>query len=486
MLSTYIFFGILFYVGIRVAYPPLNFPKNIPTIPFYVIFLPIIFDIDQADIFNIYLKEPLEKYGAVKLFFGSRWNILVSKPEYLSQIFREENIFKKSGNQKKIPYSVIAHYTGDNVISAHGTVWRKYRRVLTNGLQHFEEKAFWENAKLFNNLVLKNMKAQAKDRPITIGPFLQRLTLDNISNVALGFDFGTLKHEKVALHEHLLQIKKKIFHPFFLTFPFFDMLPIPSRIRGFKEVENFREELVSKVQNDLIKNYRFEQTTFASSDLIRAFNREDLNYKQLCDNMTIMLIAGHENPQVALTSVFYFLAKFPSLQDDIREEVHDKYDSKDLSGLPLLNSFIYEVLRYYPPLNTIINRRTAKTCRLGPEIVIPKGVYVGYNNFGTTHNEAAWGPDHLDFLPERWGKDIETINNNWKAAKSSSKIPTFHGGPRACLGEKLALTELRVTITEVLRHFNWKLYTKWQDRVTSAGPLAPANLQLIFEERAVK
>ncbi|CCH58047.1 hypothetical protein TBLA_0A02480 [Henningerozyma blattae CBS 6284] len=473
---------ILVYLAYKVVFPPLNFPRNIPTIPFYVNFLPILFGIDQLDVFRLYLAEPLERYGAVKIFFGSRWNILVSKPEYLSQLFKDENTFAKSGNQKKIPYSVLAAYTGDNVISAHGAIWRKYRNAVTNGLQHFDDAPIWENTKLFRKLLSKKIENGNSNR-LSMVPLIQRLALDNISNVALGFDFGTLKSDNCPLHQHLLHIKKKIFHPFFLTFPFFDRLPIPSRVKGFKEVESFRRELVRKVQDDLITNFKFEQTTFASSDLIRAYNREELNYKQLCDNMIIILIAGHENPQMALTSMFYFLAKYPEFQELIREEVKGITESKYLLELPILNSFIYEVLRYYPPLNSIINRCTTRACRLGSEIAIPKGVYVGYSNYGSSHNTKNWGEDHMEFKPERWGKEIESIHNNWKYAKNSCKITSFHGGRRVCLGEKLALTEIRITITEMVKHYKWKLPNDWQDRVTPAGPLSPWALELIFEER---
>lgn len=255
------------YVIFKVVWPPLNFPRNIPTIPCYVVFLPIIFDIDQVDIYNTYIKVQMEKYGAVKIFFGSRWNILVSKPEYLAQIFKEEDVFAKSGNQKKIPYSAIAAYTGDNIISAHGDVWRKYRSIMTNGLQHFKEEPFICNAKKFCGLLRKNRGPTGN---VLMGPLIQRLTLDNISQVVLGFNFGTLSEETNELHQHLIKIKKQIFHPFFLTFPFFDMLPIPSRKKAFQDISKFREVLVSRVKNDLINNYKFEQTSYVSSDLIKA------------------------------------------------------------------------------------------------------------------------------------------------------------------------------------------------------------------------
>ncbi|AJV07237.1 Dit2p [Saccharomyces cerevisiae YJM1418] len=480
-----ILFLTLSYVAFAIIVPPLNFPKNIPTIPFYVVFLPVIFPIDQTELYDLYIRESMEKYGAVKFFFGSRWNILVSRSEYLAQIFKDEDTFAKSGNQKKIPYSALATYTGDNVISAHGAVWRNYRNAVTNGLQHFDDAPIFKNAKILCTLI-KN-RLQEGQTSIPMGPLSQRMALDNISQVALGFDFGALTHEKNAFHEHLIRIKKQIFHPFFLTFPFLDVLPIPSRKKAFKDVVSFRELLVKRVQDELVNNYKFEQTTFAASDLIRAHNNEIIDNKQLTDNIVIILVAGHENPQLLFNSSLYLLAKYSNeWQERLRKEVNGITDPKGLADLPLLNAFLFEVVRMYPPLSTIINRCTTKTCKLGAEIVIPKGVYVGYNNFGTSHDPKTWGTTADDFKPERWGSDIETIRKNWRMAKNRCAVTGFHGGRRACLGEKLALTEMRISLAEMLKQFRWSLDPEWEEKLTPAGPLCPLNLKLKFNENIME
>lgn len=484
-LLVFSFLILVIFLIFKIIVPPLNFPKTIPTIPFYVIFLPSILDIDQVELFNLYLRDPLEKYGAAKIFFGSRWNIIVSRPDYLAQIFKDEDTFAKSGNQKKIPYSVIAKYTGDNIISAHGEVWKKYRSIMANGLQHFDDGPFYRNARLMCQVLDTELANFGGEASIAMSSYIQRLSLDNISQTVLGFNFGALKQEYNPLHENLVDIKKQIFHPFFLTFPFFDLFPLPSRKKAFKDVEEFRKELVSHVQEHLVKNYQFEQTAFVSSDLIRAFNNEVINYKQLTDNIVILLVAGHENPQLLLTTSLYLLAKYKDKwQQNIRNETENVYDSKTLAELPILNSFLYEAVRFMPPLNTIINRCTSRSCRLGSDIIIPKGTYVGYNNFGATHDAKFWGLQADEFIPERWGQDISSITKKWKQAKNTYAMSAFHGGRRACLGEKLGLTEMRITIAEILRRFEFTLSPHWIEKMTPAGPLCPFRLELKIKVRS--
>lgn len=94
-------FTLLWFLSFLV--PPRSFPQNIPAIPFYVTLLPFLGPVDQSEIYEKYIEKPLTEYGAVKIFFGARWNVLVQRPSYVAEILRDEETYAKSGNQKKIP-----------------------------------------------------------------------------------------------------------------------------------------------------------------------------------------------------------------------------------------------------------------------------------------------------------------------------------------------------------------------------------------------
>ena len=174
--------------------PPRNFPRNIPTIPFYVSLIPLFKDVDQEDVYRKYLEEPLRTYGAVKIFFGARWNILVQRPSFVAEVFKYEDVYAKSGNQKKIPYSVLAEYTGDNIISSHGENWRLYQKVIKPGLaQDFDPQPILKNAK---NLVsmLFDEQAGSVNASVTVPQLFQRYTLANLSEALLDASFEVLLH----------------------------------------------------------------------------------------------------------------------------------------------------------------------------------------------------------------------------------------------------------------------------------------------------
>ncbi|KAI3405914.2 DIT2 [Candida oxycetoniae] len=434
---------IITFIG-PIVVPPFSFPRNIPTIPFYVSFL----GLDQLQLYEKYLREKLEKYGAVKIYFASRWNILVSKPEYLVHIFKNEDIFAKSGNHIKIPKSVLATYTGDNIISAHGDLWRLYRDVVAQSIQFPDLVPIEKNTRDF----LKSLEKELQKGPsIFVNDLLQLYSLANVGDCIVGANL-------TPMHQKIKYIKSQIFKPFFMNFPSVEMFPIPSRIKAKKEVEAFRSWYGEKIKNS---------TRGAAANLSAALSNGKLTQKQYLDNSIILMVAGHENPLLLMLSLLYVLAKNSCIQEKVRKE-----------GDPYLSAVVYETLRMYPPLNQIINRCTTQATILG-NIYIPKGVYVGYYNMGTGRDANFWESAN-EFKPERWGSTSEEISANYSKAKRMGTLPAFHGRKRACLGEKFALYECKMFVQAVLGKYKISLDDTWKERITPAGPICPVNMKLRF------
>lgn len=277
------------------------------------------------------------------------------------------------------------------------------------------------------------------------------------------------------LHLQQLAVKKEIFKPIYLNFPILDKLPIPSRIRAREQVHKFAENLCNTIRRSNEKIDKSELNL--SNSMINAVETGILTEKQFRDNAVILFVAGHENPQLFLTSLLYVCAKHPEVQEKLRREIDSDLSLKER---PYLNSVIYEVLRLYPPISQLVNRKTSCDTILGGKIPIPKDTYVGYICYGTSHDPNIWGQDSDDFVPERWGTTSQQVRTKYLSSKSSAKMVTFHGGMRACLGEKLALTEIRVLLTEMVKSVSWSLDENWEERMTPGGPLSPFFLKLKF------
>ena len=134
--------------------------------------------------------------------------------------------------------------------------------------------------------------------------------------------------------------------------------------------------------------------------------------------------------------------------------------------MPLLTAVIYESLRLFPPIGQLVNRKASENVLLGGDTAIPKGTYLGYNCYSTNRDPATWGPTADCFEPGRWGESTVAIQKNYRMRRARAEFISFHGGRRACLGEKFAMLQLRVTLVTLAREFTWRLDPSWVDRMT--------------------
>lgn len=157
-----------------------------------------------------------------------------------------------------------------------------------------------------------------------------------------------------------------------------------------------------------------------------------------------------------------------------------------LQQLPFLTAVTLETLRMYPPISQLINRRTSVATTLGSkgDIHVPAGTYLGYNAYSTSRDRLAWGSDANDFRPGRWGDTLDAINKKYRKASARAEFITFHGGRRACLGERFAMLETKTTVAILLGKLRWTIDPTWEERMTPAGPLYARGLKLVFEPLA--
>lgn len=154
--------------------------------------MPFFKDIDQSEMYDQYIKGPIRTHGAVKLFFAARWNVVVHRPRYLAEMLKHGGVYEKSGNQKKIAHSVLAEFLGDNIISSHGSTWKRYRDVIKPGLQRtFDTDQLALNAEKLCDLIgSASTEAVDKVYGVPVQELLQRYTIANIGQVILQTEFG--------------------------------------------------------------------------------------------------------------------------------------------------------------------------------------------------------------------------------------------------------------------------------------------------------
>ena len=108
----------------------------------------------------------------------------------------------------------------------------------------------------------------------------------------------------------------------------------------------------------------------------------------------------------------------------------------------------------------------------GSDIALRPGTFTGYNGYCTNRDRGFWGPDADEFRPERWGATAEEAAALYRRATSKAALITFHGGKRACLGQKWALAAHRLTMSTLREYVFCKghsLYVMVQRMVLSTA-----------------
>ena len=177
--------------------------------------------------------------------------------------------------------------------------------------------------------------------------------------------------------------------------------------------------------------------------------KETTNKHELTSQLLNVFFAGRDTPAVALSNVFFCIARHPPVWAKIRDEVGDLAPGdltfEKLKTLRFTQHTIYEALRLYPPVPNQ-SRSCLETTLLpvggGPDgrspILIQSGDRISMNFYTLHRNPSVFGPDPEAFRPERW----ETIRPGW------DYLP-FGGGARHCPAQQLALFWVGYTVVRM-------------------------------------
>ncbi|KAL9380204.1 hypothetical protein Peur_028686 [Populus x canadensis] len=186
---------------------------------------------------------------------------------------------------------------------------------------------------------------------------------------------------------------------------------------------------------------------------------QDAMDRFIVDNCKNIYLAGYETTAVSATWCLMLLAANQEWQDRVRAEVLEVCgsgclpDADMLRKMKQLNMVIHESLRLYPPV-AVVSREAFKEMKFGG-ITVPKGVNV-WTMVLTLHTDPeVWGPDAYRFNPDRFAKGITG------ACKLPHLYMPFGVGPRMCLGQNLAIAELKILIALILSQFSLSLSPKY-------------------------
>lgn len=160
----------------------------------------------------------------------------------------------------------------------------------------------------------------------------------------------------------------------------------------------------------------------------------------LLDEISVMVLAGHETSASVLSWLFWEISGNPSLVSGLRSSDKDSPAfSKELESL------IQEGLRLYPPIAFYLRDVKEDTEFRGKNL--PSGSSIAISPWTIHRHKGVW-EQAAKFCPARW------LVSTGKSEYSKLRFQPFGYGARFCPGKYFAEAELRAILSEVVMVMN--------------------------------
>lgn len=178
---------------------------------------------------------------------------------------------------------------------------------------------------------------------------------------------------------------------------------------------------------------------------------------------SLLIVAGSDTTAITLSGLWFHLVRNPRVYAKLAEEIRTTFKSADdiqlgptLSSCRYLHACIDEGHRTAPAGTSELPREVLPG---GLDIEgqhIPEGTHVGVGTWTITHRQECYG-DPWVFRPERWIVDPATGVTAEDVALARTCLNPFTIGQGNCVGQKLAMGEMLITVAKTLHRMDVRL-----------------------------
>ncbi|XP_066155879.1 uncharacterized protein [Euwallacea fornicatus] len=413
---------------------------------------------------EIYRKY--DEYPFVGLYKSMTPILLVRDPDFVSKIlvkdfksFRYNEIHLREDSK-----SLFAQ----NPFLQRDEKWKQTRQMITPGMSSGKMKTMFATLQEISKNFVKYIEnhPRATTEGIETRALTKRLTLDNVAKSAFGIDGKAFEsYEDIS---EFNKLANSFLNPGTMMSLFFAILQIFPQISTLTEsvFSSKAENQLKSVISDTI-NYRKTKnirTTDYLQFLMDQSEQYNWNDHITTSHACTLFIDGYETSSLVLSYLLLDLAENPQYQQKIRDEIKKSEDENQgeltydaLHQLPWLNACFYESIRYTPPADIMTKICTESfeytpanssfknmTIRLSPgdKVILPYSFLMKDDK----HFENA-----DKFMPERMFTNTD-----------KSIFFPFSDGPRACIGQRLGIMQVKLGAASVIKNFELSVSPKLQ------------------------
>lgn len=420
------------------------------------------FSVDLPQLHNS-IEEWSDEFGDVfRIDLGFFQLLAISRPSMIQKIMKE----RPSGFTRSLKMNKVIRQGGvHGVFNAEGEDWKKHRPIVAKGLDVRHQKDFYPAIEpILGRLYKKWSERAASGEPFYIQKDLLRFTVDVTSTLAFGYPMNTIEEQGGTIQDHMVKVFPMIFDRINMQIPWYKLYRT-KRDKEFDvavdEINRLVDEFIVSAQNRLKENpeLRKNPPSVIEAIIVAAEEEEDFTIEDVRGNLLTLLLAGEDTTAVTLNWMIYLLSEEPDVTAKIRQEAHEVLGNKkwatayeDNTQLRYIEGAAFESMRFKPVAPVMLFQAIDDIELEG--VFIEKGQRIlTQHRYGAVQEENF--TEARQMKPERWLKESKCPMHNTEA------FSPFGGGARYCPGRNLAILEIRMVMSMLLKNFEVELITPY-------------------------
>ncbi|TRY70169.1 hypothetical protein TCAL_05204 [Tigriopus californicus] len=357
-----------------------------------------------------------------------------------------------------------------------GDEWKCIRSTLSPIFTSGKMKVMFSLMKVVSNEFVDVIRKYSdEEKAFDLKDLCGRFTMDSISSCAIGVNAGSFHEDETAFVKNA----KGLFDRSILAMLFYVLSLIPgvndlfgrlgisvSRPQETKFFYNVIKATVEARQksgekrNDvidlMIRIMKEEEIAAQDEDLDQFENdaklkgpvkKAEFDELTMIANAMVMLLAGYETTATTMAWALFEITRDAKIQKKLAEEIQQFDDPSyaDFMNMPYLDCVVNESLRKYPQATAISRGSQSNYVLEDVNIPIRQGHDVYVNVIGI-HYDPQYYATPYEFNPDHFTREA-------KAARHPYAFLPFGHGPRACIGMRFAILELKIALFYAVQNF---------------------------------
>ncbi|MBB6246734.1 cytochrome P450 [Rhodanobacter sp. A1T4] len=413
---------------------------------------------------HLIVAKWIREFGSIFRFdaMGTQM-VVVADRDATDSILRDRPAgFRRSKGTKV----VMNELSIGGVLTAEGEEWRRQRKLVMGGLSVDVVRNFFPTMIFMTERLLQRWKAAlAEGKAIELHRDMKSLALDIIMGIATGHDLNTVGDDEKKLVSNIDNMMRRLEKRLVALFPHWRHFKLPVDREVDKSIANVKQTLTCIIRNTRERmsqqpHLHQKPTNMLEAMIASSDNPESgFTEHELLSNAILNVIGGEDTTANTLAWMINLLAENPAAGASLAAEIDTVLGSttvardwEQMKQLPYLEAVHTETqrLRAVAPLIGVVSNADCTVAG----VLIPKDTPIIVSTTGEGMDEAHF-PQHELFKPERWIFDQKPHREDDPARK----LFPFGGGTRMCPGRFLALTQIKLVISMIMRNFELELDT---------------------------